>query len=601
MKEARMEGADEAAEPGSLCDLPGNVRDLPDNVRDLPDGTDPSGQEPCSSGQMSLADKIDRLFRTTHPQGSAGEYTYEQVAAAIAERGGPTISASYLYLLRRGLRDNPTKRHLEALAGFFGVPAGYFLDTDAPAEEERLGLLSALRDPRVHALAVTAAALPDAELDIVTQLVALAGDLEGMRGASRRRGYVTDAPTAAGQVVLLDLPSPVERDRAAELELAYARISLQNGHAADARQRLSALVEGRGIGRQQRDEAAWLIALAYEALGEPERALTILREKLDDCLDGTSQLPLAQIGEQICQLSLEAGDHLLAVDVGLRTLAGLEDQGLSGTGDHLRLAVTVMDTHLDLGQLLHASALAQQILALAENLGDPQRQAWTYLRCARVAESRGRLDEAIQLSNRALSLSATATHGPGRSVYDVPRLQLAAASCLLRSARPPGQEITTDAVVALEAARAGFGDDGTTVDRGRWAVQRAVADLVFGEPVAAEVNARRALAQLSGQAQPTTVEAHLVLGDALRAQGRHAHADAAHEQAGRVLAGFSQARWGRWRAGIWRSLGDRWRARGSSERAAEAYRQALDAADLRASWPQPQPVDETSPTDTHLS
>jgi tetratricopeptide (TPR) repeat protein/transcriptional regulator with XRE-family HTH domain len=586
VKEARMDGADESAgTPVDGASVPGRP-----------------GEE-CPPA-TSLAAKIDRLFRTTHPPGSTGEYTYEQVAAAIAERGGPTISASYLYLLRRGLRDNPTKRHLEALAGFFGVPAGYFLDTADPAEAERLRLLSALRDPRVHALALTAAALPDAELDVVTQLVTLAGDLKGIRGAAARRrgsGSETAGGEGTGDGLLMppDVPSQGERDRAAELELSYARMNLQDGQAAEALRRLSALGETRGIGSRQRDEAAWLTAHAYQALGRPEQALTILQEKLDDCLDGTCDLPLAEVGEEVCQLSLDAGDRVMAVHAGNRTLAGLEERGLGGTGDHLRLAATVMDAHLGLGQLLHASALAQQILSLAENLGDPQRQAWTYLRCARVAESRGRLEEAIQLSNRALTLAGTpgAAEGP---TLEVPRLRLAAASCLLRTARPEGDDpgeaapsgadAVAEAVGALEAARQTIGEQGTAVDRGRWAGQRAVADLVLGEPVAAEVNARRALAQLSGLAHPATVEAHLVLGDALRAQGRHAHADAAHEQAGRVLAGLSPDRWGQWTAGVWRSLGERWRNRGSAEQAAEAYRRALDAAHLSASRPEPGPV-----------
>jgi tetratricopeptide (TPR) repeat protein len=552
------------------------------------EGSAPDRDDDDCSAKPSLAAKIDRLFRTSHPPGSTGEYTYEQVAAAIAERGGQTISASYLYLLRRGLRDNPTKRHLEALAGFFGIPASYFLDTHDPAEEDRLGLLSALRDPRVHALALAAASLPDAELDVIAQLVTLAGDLEGIRGAARRRGAVSPVTEPSGEAQLpTALPSQADRDRAAELELAYARINLQDGHAADALTRLRALGETRGVGQRQRDETAWLTAHAYQALDRPEPALTILQDRLSHCLDGDCDLPLAQVGEEVCQLSLNAGDRVMAVDAGRRTLAGLEDRGLSGTEDHLRLAATVMNAELDLGQLLHASALAQQILTLAENLGDPQHQAWTYLQCAQVAESRGRLDEAIRLSNQALALAC----GPRGSVLEAPRLQVAAASCLLRTSRPPGSGArpVSEAVAALEAARPVIVEQGTSVDRGRWASQRAVADLVLGEPVAAEVNARRALAQLSGLANPVTVEAHLVLADALRAQGRHAHADAALEQAGRVLAGLRPGRWGWWHAGVWRSLGDRWHRRGVTEHAATAYRQALDAAEVLPAPPEPAP------------
>ena len=78
-----------------------------------------AGAEPPT--HKTLGEKIDHLFATMHP--AKGEYTHEQVAKAIEEQGRPTISATYLWQLRKGMRDNPTKRHLEALGNFFGVPA----------------------------------------------------------------------------------------------------------------------------------------------------------------------------------------------------------------------------------------------------------------------------------------------------------------------------------------------------------------------------------------------------------------------------------------------------------------------------------------------
>src|SRR5690348_17042679 len=102
----------------------------------------------------SLAAKLDRLFRSfRRPQG--GEYSYEVVARALRTRGGPTISATYLWQLRTGRRDNPTKAHLEAIADYFGVSAAYFFD-DAAAErvEAQLQLLTAMRDARVSDIAL---------------------------------------------------------------------------------------------------------------------------------------------------------------------------------------------------------------------------------------------------------------------------------------------------------------------------------------------------------------------------------------------------------------------------------------------------------------
>src|SRR3954469_6352736 len=104
----------------------------------------------------TLAAKVDHLFSTVRPR-TGNEYSFEEVAEAIRAKGGPTISATYLWQLRKGLRDNPTKRHLEALAGFFGVPPAYFFD-DAETEriDTELALLTALRDAPIRQIAMRA-------------------------------------------------------------------------------------------------------------------------------------------------------------------------------------------------------------------------------------------------------------------------------------------------------------------------------------------------------------------------------------------------------------------------------------------------------------
>src|SRR6266550_4439777 len=108
------------------------------------------------AGATTLAAKIDRLFAAVHPRGR-GEYTHEEVAEAIRQRGGPTISATYLWQLRKGLRDNPTKKHLEALASFFGVSPAYFFDDEATARiDAELDILAALRDAPVRQIALRA-------------------------------------------------------------------------------------------------------------------------------------------------------------------------------------------------------------------------------------------------------------------------------------------------------------------------------------------------------------------------------------------------------------------------------------------------------------
>jgi transcriptional regulator with XRE-family HTH domain len=101
-------------------------------------------------GSPSLAEKLERLFQTVHPAGRP-PFSNAEVAAALQREGGPTVSATYLWQLRRGLRANPTKAHLEALARYFGVSPSYFFDESSSADiDGQLALLAVMRDARVR-------------------------------------------------------------------------------------------------------------------------------------------------------------------------------------------------------------------------------------------------------------------------------------------------------------------------------------------------------------------------------------------------------------------------------------------------------------------
>jgi transcriptional regulator with XRE-family HTH domain len=130
--------------------------------------------------RRTLAERLDHLFRTIHPRGR-GEYSYEEVAEAIRARGGPTISATYLWQLRKGVRDNPTKKHLEVLADFFGVSPAYFFDDEAAARiEAELELLVALRDRPVRQLALRAFGLSPESLAAIAEMIERVRQLEGL-------------------------------------------------------------------------------------------------------------------------------------------------------------------------------------------------------------------------------------------------------------------------------------------------------------------------------------------------------------------------------------------------------------------------------------
>ena len=108
-------------------------------------------EESPSQGGL-LADRLDYLFRTVHPK-DRGPYTPAEVAEAINETAGErVISSTYVWQLRTGRRDNPTQRHLSALAAFFGVsPMYFFQQTEADRDTVPPELIAALRNDEVPA------------------------------------------------------------------------------------------------------------------------------------------------------------------------------------------------------------------------------------------------------------------------------------------------------------------------------------------------------------------------------------------------------------------------------------------------------------------
>ncbi|MFJ9692530.1 XRE family transcriptional regulator [Kitasatospora sp. NPDC101183] len=162
--------------------MAGQDGDAPGGAGHADAGHAETGQD-AGRGGRGLAARIEALF-TTVRRPDREQYTNEEVARACREASGESFSTTYLWQLRTGRRDNPTKRHLEALAHFFQVPPAYFFDERQGAEiAKELALLGALRDAGVRSLALRAVDLSPEGLDTVSELV----EVIARRDAARRR------------------------------------------------------------------------------------------------------------------------------------------------------------------------------------------------------------------------------------------------------------------------------------------------------------------------------------------------------------------------------------------------------------------------------
>ncbi|MDI3405824.1 helix-turn-helix domain-containing protein [Streptomyces sp. B-S-A6] len=140
-----------------------------------------SDKNPGAGGDSTLAARLDHLFEVIRPAGRTRPYSNDEVAALLQEQGGPTVSGTYLWQLRTGRRDNPTKRHLEALADFFGVPVAYFFDADvARRVGSDLETLLRLREAGVQSVALRAVGLSPKSMDAVLAMIDRVRELEGL-------------------------------------------------------------------------------------------------------------------------------------------------------------------------------------------------------------------------------------------------------------------------------------------------------------------------------------------------------------------------------------------------------------------------------------
>ena len=133
----------------------------------------------------TFAQLLDHLFQEVHP-GGRGPYTYAEVAEGIREASGGEgkgLTASAIQQLRTGAKKNPTRHTIKALADFFGVPAGYFVDEQAARRTRaEIAVLAAMRDQNVRTVALRANGLSAETLQMVTAVIEQARILEGLPG-----------------------------------------------------------------------------------------------------------------------------------------------------------------------------------------------------------------------------------------------------------------------------------------------------------------------------------------------------------------------------------------------------------------------------------
>lgn len=499
----------------------------------------------------SLAAKLDALFRSRRAAG--GEYTYEEVATGIAARGGPTISASYLYLLRRGVRDNPTKRHLEALAAFFGVPVSHFFDprpAPAPPPGVDPALVDALRDPHVTELVRLARTLPPQTLDALTHL------------ASRAR---PGTPPAATAIRPRDPASPATKVAA---DVSFAQVALDNGEPLSARDRLHSLLDGE-LDAPSRHEAMRLLAQAHHRLDDNEAAIRVQESLFEQCLAGASGQSLPMVAYTLSYYYISRDDFPAAIRTGELGVRASLAAGLDGTDDYLKLRATLLYAYHQHGEDRLAWSLAGQVVAEARAAGSTVGEGAARWNAAVVAETLGDLAVARQLAEEAMALFAE-----NGDVVNFARLQVL-TSWFLMSTDPSRP---AEAAALLDRCHSQLVSGGSQTDLAQWETLRAMAHLLGGQRPEAEALARRAVLHLQDTTEyDALAHALIILGDVELAQGRRQQAQASYRSALGIPTDDEPPRTVARRA---RSVAERLALVGSSEEALATMRTILDQLNI---------------------
>jgi transcriptional regulator with XRE-family HTH domain len=354
----------------------------------------------------------------------------------------------------------------------------------------------------------------------------------------------------------------------ARLEMNFARMALANGNPAEAVRCLDGLSFESWDSRTA-SEAALVLAEGLQQTGQLDRAAATLEQLVDRCRREESWIALAVAAASLVMMYVEAGESERAVLIAEQAVSEVEAAGLEGTDEHIRLGATLVWACYERGDLLYATRRVEQLIKIADRVGTPRARGSIYWNASMVAHGRGRISDALQLSDRALALI-----GEQDDTRDLSRLRLHYAWLLLHRDAP----MAVEALDQLDRAEADPTMVGARLDLGNLATMRGRAFLYLSQVDEAAECAAQALQLLGPSHHINRAEALMLLGDVGVAQFDQDLAHEAYRETARVLCDLKESRMV---ARLWRELGDAWRDAGEVQSSIGAYENSLRISGLR--------------------
>ena len=201
---------------------------------------------------------------------------------------------------------------------------------------------------------------------------------------------------------LADEPTPVVSDMA-RLEVNFARLALGNGNPTEAIRTLGS-VNLDELDSGTACDAALVLAESLQQTGHLDRAVAVLEALVERCVREESWLTFAQASCALAIMYIESGDTGRSVDTAKSAVAAVEAAGLTGTEEHIQLSSVLISALVERGDLGYATLRAEELIEVADNAGSARARGSVYWNAAAVAYERGRVSEALRLTDRATAL-----------------------------------------------------------------------------------------------------------------------------------------------------------------------------------------------------
>lgn len=357
------------------------------------------------------------------------------------------------------------------------------------------------------------------------------------------------------------------------LELDYAELELRTGSPALTLERVAAVLDEASrttaVPPEVRHQAHMLHALALEASGGRAEAIDAFEKIVEE---DTDVLRLLKAFTALSRCYRESTDYARASDIGARAVAALGQDQLDSSAEGLQLAVTVAAAHFERGDINHAVRVCQRALAQAESLDSPEARAAAYWNTSIMESRQGRVEAALPMAEKALSLLESAEDSRSQT-----RLRVQLGVLHLQSDPP----LPHEALAILTRAEADGRVSGINdADRARIQVALARAHFMLNDLVLAGTIVDAVLR--SGSAASMLIEVEALL---LRAQiaGVHARSDDAVADLRDACVKLSTLGGDHGVAQLWFELGACLDEHGLYREAAHAYRSAGQTTGLTRS------------------